>query len=60
MVNLKKLTKAELQAKGFKNVIIARIFFKDILKTKSQKFKKEELLNKLTSEFNNLKILVLI
>ena len=42
MVNLKKLTKAELQAIGFKNVSIARDFLKDILKTKSQKeFKKK-------------------
>ena len=39
MVNL-NLTKAELQATGFKNVSIARNFLKDILKTKSQKFKK--------------------
>ena len=52
MENLKKLTKAESQATGFKNVGIARIFLKDILKTKSQKFKKDELINKLTSEFN--------
>ena len=55
MVNLKKLTKAELQATGFKNVSIARIFLKDILKTKSQKFKKDESINKLTSEFNKFK-----
>ena len=40
MVNLKKLTKAELQATGFKNVSIARIFFKDILNAKAQKIKK--------------------
>ena len=59
MVNLKKLTKAELQATGFKNVSIARIFFKDILKTKSQKFKKDELINKLTSEFNKFKKIVI-
>ena len=55
MVNLKKLTKAELQATGFKNVSIARNFLKDILKTKSQKFKKEALIYKLTSEFNKFK-----
>ena len=56
MVNLQKLTKAELQATGFKNVSIARIFFKDISKTKSQNFKKkDELINKLTSEFNKFK-----
>ena len=55
MVNLKKLTKTELQATGFKNVSIARNFLKDILKTKSQKFKKDELINKLTSEFNQFK-----
>ena len=54
MVNL-NLTKAELQATGFKNVSIARNFLKDILKTKSQKFKKDELINKLTSEFNKFK-----
>ena len=52
MFNLQKLTKAELQTTGFKNVSIARKILKDILKTKSQKFKKDELINKLTSEFN--------
>ena len=41
MVNLKKLTKEELQATGFKNVSIARNFIKDILKSKAQKFKKK-------------------
>ena len=47
-----KLTKAELQATGFKNTSTARIFLKDILKTKAQKFNKEGLINKLTSEYN--------
>ena len=61
MVNLKKLTKAELQSTGFKNVSITRNFLKDILKTKSQNFKKkDELINKLTSEFNKFKKSVLI
>ena len=56
MVNLKNLSKAELQATGFKNVsATARNFIKDILKTKSQKFNKEALINKLTSEFNKFK-----
>ena len=55
MVNLKNLSKAELQATGFKNVSTARNFIKDILKTKSQKFNKETLINKLTSEFNKFK-----
>ena len=55
MVNLKNLSKAELQATGFKNVSTARNYIKDILKTKAQKFKKEELINKLTSEFNKFK-----
>ena len=55
MVNLKNLSKAELQATGFNNVSTARNFLKDILKTKSQKFKKDELINKLTSEFNKFK-----
>ena len=55
MVNLKKLTKAELQATDFKNVSIARNFIKDILKSKAQRFKKESLINKLTSEFNKFK-----
>ena len=55
MVNLKNLSKAELQATGFKNVSTARNFIKDILKTKSQKFNKEVLINKLTSEFNKFK-----
>ena len=41
MVNLKKLTKEELQATGFKNMSIARIFLKDILKTKDQNIKKK-------------------
>jgi len=40
MVNLSKLTKAELQSTGFKNTSTARIFLKDILKTKAQKYKK--------------------
>ena len=52
MVNLSKLSKDELRATGFKNVSTARNFLKDILKTKSQKFKKDELINKLTYEFN--------
>ena len=55
MVNLKNLSKAELKATGFNNVSTARNFIKDILKTKSQKFKKDELINKLTSEFNKFK-----
>ncbi len=55
MVNLSKLTKDELRATGFKNVSTARNYIKDILKTKAQKFKKEELINKLTSEFNKFK-----
>ena len=55
MVNLSKLTKAELQSTGFKNTSIARNFLKDILKTKAQKFNKEGLINKLTSEFNKFK-----
>ena len=52
MVNLSKLSKDELRATGFKNVSTARNYIKDILKTKAQKFKKEELINKLTSEYN--------
>ena len=55
MVNLKNLSKAELQATGFKNVSIATNFIKDILKTKAQKFSKDELINKLTIEFNKFK-----
>ena len=55
MVNLSKLSKDELRATGFKNVSTARNFIKDILKTKSQKFKKDELINKLTTEFNKFK-----
>ena len=55
MVNLSKLSKDELRATGFKNISTARNYIKDILKTKAQKFKKEELLNKLTSEFNKFK-----
>jgi len=55
MVNLSKLSKDELRATGFKNVSTARNYIKDILKTKAQKFKKEELINKLTSEFNKFK-----
>ena len=47
MVNLSKLTKAELHATGFKNTSTASIFIKDILKTKAQKFKKEALIDKL-------------
>ena len=42
MVNLSKLTKAELQATGFKNTCTgectARNVLKDILKTKAQNF----------------------
>ena len=45
MVNLTKLTKAELQSTGFKNLSIARNFLKDILKTKAQKFNKTALIN---------------
>jgi hypothetical protein len=52
MVNLSKLSKDELRATGFKNVSTARSFLKDILKTKAQKFNKEQLINKLTSEYN--------
>ena len=52
MVNLSKLTKAELQSTGFKNTSTARNFLKDILKTKAQKFNKEGLINKLKSEYN--------
>ncbi len=55
MVNLSKLSKDELRATGFKNISTARNYIKDILKTKAQKFKKEELINKLTSEFNKFK-----
>jgi hypothetical protein len=55
MVNLSKLTKAELQSTGFKNTSTARNFLKDILKTKAQKYKKDELINKLSSEFNKFK-----
>ena len=55
MVNLSKLTKAELQATGFKNTSTARNFLKDILKTKAQKYKKDELIDKLSSEFNKFK-----
>ena len=55
MLNLSKLTKAELYATGFKNTSKARNFIKDILKTKAQKFKKEALIDKLTSEFNKFK-----
>ena len=40
MVNLKNLSKAELQATGFKNVSIARNFIKDILKTNPKNLKK--------------------
>ena len=54
-MNLSKLTKAELHATGFKNTSTARNFIKDILKTKAQKFKKEALIDKLTSEFNKFK-----
>ena len=63
MVNLSKLTKAELQSTGFKNTSTARNFLKDILKTKAQKYKKDELIKKLSSEILNsinLKTLVLI
>ena len=52
MVNLSKLTKAELHSTGFKNTSTARIFLKDILKTKAQKYKKDELIKILTSECN--------
>ena len=59
MVNLSKLTKAELQSTGFKNTSTARNFLKDILKTKAQKFNKEGLINKLNLNIINFKILVL-
>ena len=55
MVNLSKLTKAELESTGFKNTSTARIVLKDILKTKAQKYKKDKLIEKLTSEFNKFK-----
>jgi hypothetical protein len=55
MVNLSKLTKAELQSTGFKSTSTARNFLKDILKTKAQKYKKDELIKKLSSEFNKFK-----
>ena len=55
MVNLSKLSKDELRATGFKNVSVAKNYIKDILKTKAQKYNKEELINKLTSEFNKFK-----
>jgi hypothetical protein len=55
MVNLSKLSKDELHATGFKNVSTGRNYIKDVLKTKAQKFKKEELIKKLTSEFNKFK-----
>ncbi len=54
MVNLSKLTKAELQSTGFKNTSTARNFLKDI-KKKAQKYKKDELIKKLSSEFNKFK-----
>ena len=60
MVNLSKLTKAELQSTGFKNTSTARIFLKDILKTKAQKLNKEGLINRLKSELIKSKISVLI
>ncbi len=41
MVNLSKLTKAELQSTGFKNTSTANFFFKDILITKAQKVQKK-------------------
>ena len=44
----------------FKNTSTARNFLNDILKTKAQKFKKEALIDKLTSEFKFLKFSVLI
>ena len=52
MVNLYKLAKAELQATWFKNTSTARNFLKDILKTKAQKYTKDDLINKLKSEYN--------
>ncbi len=55
MVNLSKLSTAELRATGFKNVLVARNYIKDILKAKAQKFKKEERIIKSTSEFNKFK-----
>ena len=55
MVNLSKLSKDELRATGFKNVSVAKNYIKDILKTKAQKYNKEELIYKLTSEFNKFK-----
>jgi hypothetical protein len=55
MVNLSKLSQDELRATDFKNVSTARNYIKDILKTKAQKFKKVELINKLTSEFNKFR-----
>ena len=55
MVNLSKVSKDELSATGFKNVSVAKNYIKDILKTKAQKYNQEELINKLTSEFNKFK-----
>ena len=50
MVNLKNLSKAELQATGFKNVSTARNYIKDILKTKNKINERKRLLkNKKTS-----------
>ena len=60
MVNLSKLTKAELQSTGFKNTSTARNFLKDILKTKAQKYKKDELIKNFHLNSINLKTLVLI
>ncbi len=54
MVNLSKLTKVELQSTGFKSTSTARIL-KRYIKKKAQKFKKDELINKLKSEFNKFK-----
>ena len=42
MVNLSKLTKAELQATGFKNTSTARNFLKDILKQKPKNLIKKD------------------
>ena len=55
MVNLSKLTKAELQSTGFKKYQHRQKLFKRYIKTKAQKFNKEGLINKLTSEFNKFK-----
>ena len=53
MMNLSKLTKAELQSTGFKMLAQLESFLNDILETKARKIKKEGSIDKLTSEFKN-------